>query len=124
MTDSESADSSLLVPQSEACKRKAAAIKRCIRRKRANTIAKQNFLGRCKSKCLPSIVQMYPGIGNTIEKFVEECNVGADSWRCTGLLTFNGNTKVGKTFTYKQIQEHLNSIYPRHFSYGQQYNFV
>lgn len=118
VTDSESADSSLLVPRSEACKRKAAAIKRYIRRKRAKTIAKQNFLGRCKSKCLPSIVQMYPDIGNTIEKFVEECNVGADSWRRTGLLTFDGNTKVGKKCTYKRIQEHLNSVYPRHFSYG------
>ena len=52
------------------------------------------------------------------EKFVEECNVGADAWRRTGLLTFDSNVKVGKKCTYKRIQEHLQSVYNRKFSYG------
>ena len=55
---------------------------------------------------------------NNCEKFVEECNVGADAWRRTGLLTFDGNVKVGKKCTYKRIQEHLQSVYNHKFLYG------
>ena len=37
-----------------------------------------------------------PDIGNTIEEFVCKRGVGADSWRRTGVLTFDGNRCVGK----------------------------
>ena len=123
VTDSESDDpSAYLQPQSQefeaAIEQKAAAIKRQIRRKRAKMIANQHFLGRRKSKRLSTIVESYLDIGTTIEKFVESCNVGADAWRRTGLLTFDGNIKVGKKCMYKRIQEHLESEYGRHFAYG------
>lgn len=61
---------------------------------------------------------MYPDIGTTIEKFVESCSVGADAWRLTGLLTFDGNTTVGTKCTYRWTQAHLESVYNHHFSYG------
>ena len=102
----------------EAVKRKVAAIKRSVRRRRAKCIAKQDFLGRRKSKNLHTIIHSYPDIGSTIEKFVESCNVGADAWRRTGLLTFDGNVKVEKKCTYKRIQNHLESVYKHKFSYG------
>ena len=44
--------------------------------------------------------------------------MGADAWRRTGVLTFDGNTKVKRKVTYNRIREHLQSMYHRHFSYG------
>ena len=102
----------------ETVMKRVAAIKRSVRRRRAKYIASQDFLGRQKSKPLNTIVHSYPDIGSTIEKFVESCNVGADSWRRTGLLTFDGNVKIQKKCTYKRIQDHLETVYKRKFSYG------
>ncbi len=63
-----------------------------------------------------SIPKHYLDIGNEIERFVEECNVGADAWQRTGVLTFDGNRKVKKC-TYKQIKKHLEKkLYGRHFA--------
>ena len=33
------------------------------------------------------ILQEFPDVGETIEKFVEEHQLGADAWRRTGVLT-------------------------------------
>jgi len=44
--------------------------------------------------------------------------VGANAWRRTGILTFDGNLKVKKKCTFRRIQEHLESVYHRHLSYG------
>ena len=44
--------------------------------------------------------------------------MGADSWRRTGLLTFDDNVKIQKKFTYKRIQDHLETVYKHKFSYG------
>ena len=117
VTDSDSADT-LDTVKEEATEKRVAAIKRSVRRKRAKYIANQHFLERRKSKNLCTIVHRYPDIGSTIEKFVESCNVGADAWRRTGLLTFDGNVKVKKKCTYQRIQSHLESVYHRKFSYG------
>ena len=38
--------------------------------------------------------------------------------RTTGVLTFDGNTKVGKKVTFSNIQAHLQEVYKRKFSYG------
>lgn len=37
-----------------------------------------------------------PDIGSTIENYVKSAGVGADTWRRTGILTFDGNRKVEK----------------------------
>ena len=119
MVVTESDSATTLPPHNEeAVEKRVAAIKRSVRRRRAKYIARQEFLGRHKSKRLNTIVHSYPDIGSTIEKFVESCNVGADAWRRTGLLTFDGNVKVEKKCTYKRIQDHLESVYRRKFSYG------
>ena len=64
------------------------------------------------------LLQDCPNIGAVIESFVQDNNVGADAWRRTGVLTFDGNTKLGKKVTYKRIQEHVEKVFGRKVSYG------
>lgn len=97
--------------------KKVEAIKQRERRRRAKYIADQHFLGKRKSKALHSIANKFPDIGSEIERYVSSCNVGADAWRRTGVLTFDGNQKVNKKCTYRRIQEHLKDVYGP-MSYG------
>ena len=60
----------------------------------------------------------FPEIGKTIEEFVKSSGVGADAWRHTGILTFDGNRKLQKKATVKQIKEHLEQVYQHSFAYG------
>lgn len=55
---------------------------------------------------------------NEIEHFVEERSVGADAWRRTGMLIFDGNKAVEQKVTYERIRQHLEKKYGCHFSYG------
>jgi len=50
-----------------------------------------------------------------IEDFVAECNVGADASRRTGVLTFDGNTRLPQKVTYVRIRLHLQEVYKRNF---------
>ena len=59
-----------------------------------------------------------PNIGAVVEEFVQKTNVGADAWRRTGVLTFDGNVKLPQKVTYNRIKKHLEEVYNRHFSYG------
>ena len=97
---------------------KIAYIRRKARRDRAKAIAERNFLARKRSKKVHGIVDKFPGIGKEIERFVEERSVGADRWRRTGVLTFDGNKAVSKKVTYERIQKHLECVYGRKFGYG------
>ena len=45
-------------------------------------------------------------------------NVGADAWRQTGVLTFDGNRKLKEEATFTRIQSHLEKVYKRKFGYG------
>ena len=94
------------------------AIRRCCRYMKAKKIAEQNFLCRKTSRSVRGIVKEYPNIGKEIEDFVQECNIGADRWRRTGVLTFDGNTRVKQKVTYERIRLHLQDLYKRKFSYG------
>lgn len=58
------------------------------------------------------------GIGKVVEYFVSEHNIGADAWRRTGVLTFDGNSRLPQKVIYEQIRNHLQQVYKRHFSYG------
>ena len=60
----------------------------------------------------------FPNIGRDIEEFVRSRKVGADAWRRTGVLTFDGNTKTGPKATYTRIQKHLEEKYHTKFGYG------
>ena len=76
------------------------SIKRHAQYLKANKVFECNFLSK-KTSTHPSIVNQCPDIDDTIEKFVEEHSIGADQWRRTGVLTFDGNTKVGKKVKFK-----------------------
>jgi len=94
------------------------SIRRRARYLKAKVIAEKHFLGRKQSKKVGGIVENYPNIGEVIEKYVQERNVGADAWRRTGVLTFDDNTKVKEKVTYNRIREHLKTVYGRNFSHG------
>ena len=98
--------------------KKRKAIQRRARRQRAKLLAEHRFLSRKIGKRVSKIMTECPDIGKTMEKFVEEHNVGADAWRRTGVLTFDGNAKLKSKVTYQKIQQHLEKVYNRHFSYS------
>ena len=98
--------------------KRRATIKRQVQRLKAKCIEEQNFLRRRRSKKVKGIIKDHPDIGQTIEEFVKSCNVGADAWRRTGILTFDGNSNVNRKVTYERIRSHLESHYGRHFAYG------
>ena len=90
-----------------------------VRRKAKRVIATriaERFLQKRRSKKIGTIQKQFPDIGNVIEEFVRKQGVGADSWRRTGVLTFDGNRRVGRKVT--RIQEHLQAKYKRKFGYG------
>lgn len=93
-------------------------IRRKARRDRARAVAERRFLARRRSKKVGSILKTFPDIGKESEHFVEEWSVGADAWRHTGVLTFDGNKPIGQKVTYHRIKEHLESVYRRKFAYG------
>ena len=66
-------------------------------------ISEPNFLHRKTSKREDTILKKYPDIGEKIEEFVRDQNVGADKWRKTGVLTFDGNMKGKQKVTYERI---------------------
>jgi len=49
---------------------------------------------------------------------VRSRKVGANAWRRTGVLTFDGNSRTGPKVTYKRIQQHLEKKYHCKFGYG------
>lgn len=99
-------------------RKKRAAIKRRAVRLRAKTVAERRFLSHKLSSRTSKILNDCPNIGETIESFVQDHSVGADAWRRTGVLTFDGNANLKVKFTYKKIQQHLEQVYDRHFAYG------
>jgi len=52
-----------------------------------------------------------------IESYIQSCNVGADAWRRTGVLTFDGKRFVKEKATNKGIQQHLEKVYKRKISW-------
>lgn len=94
------------------------AIQRRNRRLRAKKIAEQRFLSKKKSKRVSKILAECSDIGKVIEDFVSASNVGADAWRRTGVLTFDGNTRLPQKVTYERIRKHVQNVYKRKISYG------
>ena len=74
--------------------RKIKCLRKMAARQAAKKIANQRFLRRKRSKHVGTILHKFPDIGNEIERFVESRGVGADAWRGTGVLTFDGNRKL------------------------------
>ena len=87
----------------------------------SKSIANLNFLKKKNSPHTKTIIKEFPTIGKEIkenEEFVQSCNIGADAWRRTGVLTFDGNIRVKSKVTYGRIREHLMKVYGRNFAYG------
>ena len=126
VTDSESDDDpeALVGPYRLSEKVKSIILKRqaAIRRQKQRYIAKlmveKRFLSRKVSKTVRGVLLQCPGIGKEIETFVSERNIGADAWRRTGVLTFDGNRRIKGKVTYERICQHLQQVYGRKFSYG------
>ena len=81
-------------------------------------IAEQRFLCKKPSTRINKILNQCPDVGKAIEIFVSEHNIGADAWRRTGALTFDGNTRFPQKVTYECIRLHLQDAYKWHFLYG------
>lgn len=65
---------------------------------------------RHKGKHVSKILCDCPDIGKSIEEFVKDNNVGADAWRRTGVLTFDGNRKRNKKVTFTQARFRLDTL--------------
>lgn len=63
-------------------------------------------------------MKKFPHIGEKIEEFVKSRSIGADAWRHTGVLTFDGNKQVKQKVTYERIRLYLEEIYNHKFAYG------
>lgn len=99
-------------------KKRRAAINRKAVREAKRKLMEQRFLKRRKSKRVSRILTQCPNIGKEIEDFVKDCGAGADAWRRTGVLTFDGNSKVKKKPTFRRVKEHLEDKFNMHISYG------
>ena len=95
-------------------KKRRMAIRRKAMRLRTKAIAEQSFLCRKVTNRTSKLLQDCPTIGAEIESFAQDNNVSADAWRRTGVLTFDGNVKLGNKVTYKRIKEHIEKV----LSYG------
>ena len=98
--------------------KKRTMLRRRARRRREKAIADQHLLSRNVSKRASQLVEKFPDVGETMEKFVQDHRVGADAWWRTGVLTFDGNTKLSDKVTYEKIRQHLEETYNHKFSYG------
>ena len=74
-------------------------------------IASECSLKRKIPKPVSSVLKEFSNIGTYIEEYVRGRRCGADAWRRTGVVTFNGNRKRGPKASYKRIQEHLKQKY-------------
>lgn len=121
-SDSPESYASIVDPLSTAGKellaKKRANIRRRAQRKKEKAIADQHFLSHRVSKRANTILQKFPDIRETIESFVQDHQVGADVWRRTGVLTFDGNAKLKDKVSYEKIRQHLQEKYRHNFSYG------
>ena len=126
VTGSESEDPDEYIGLKDAFSEKAKAIvakqRKTIQRRAqyliSKTIASRNYLRKKQSDCVKTIVKEFPTIGREIEDFVKSCNVGADAWRRTGVLTFDGNIHVKSKATFGRIRDHLIKTFGRNFAYG------
>jgi hypothetical protein len=98
--------------------RKLKCLKRQAQRAATKKIEAERFLKRRRSKRMGTILREFPNIGKDIESFVQSRGVGAEAWRRTGVLTFDGNRKVKQKVTFARIKDFLEEKYGREFSYG------
>ncbi|CAB4019221.1 Hypothetical predicted protein, partial [Paramuricea clavata] len=76
------------------------AVRRAIGQKAKRIAAKKKATGSLLKRKIPKrvsrVIQEHPNIGKDIEEFVKSKRVGADTWRRTGVFTFDGSHTKGK----------------------------
>ena len=102
----------------EALEKRVKAVRRKARREAVKQMTERRLLKRKQSRHLGRILREYSNIGRTVEEFVQNNGVGADAWRWTSVLTFDGNRRLNNKVTYSRIKEHLEKTYNTTFSYG------
>lgn len=103
----------------ETVKRRLKLIKDKGKRRAKCEMEANGLFGKRKSiPCSNSVIARHPDIGEVIENFVKNADIGADKWRRTGVYTFSGDTKNEKKMTFKRIQEKLQEHYGEKLSYG------
>jgi hypothetical protein len=99
-------------------KKQQRLLKRQTKRILVSNKVERRLLKRKLPKAVSRVLRKFPNIGRDIEEFVRSRKVGADAWRRTGVLTFDGNAKTGPRVTFKRIQEHLQQKYNTKLGYG------
>lgn len=103
----------------EMIKKQRSILRSRTKRRVAKEIASKCLLKRKIPKRVSSILKEFPNIGQDIEEYVRSRRCGADAWRRTGVVTFDGNRKRGPKASYKRIHEHLKKKYQTNkISYG------
>ena len=119
MTESESDNPEMFVELKTVTSKKGLALiqkKRTTIKRRARRLceklpAEKRYLARKVSKRTSKTLKESPDIGEKIEAFVRDCNVGADAWCRTGILTSDGSVKL-------KIKKYLEEVYGRTFAYS------
>lgn len=117
-SDSDNPDDWLTQHLEDHVKKQRQLLRRKTKRINASKKAEQKLLQRKVPKAVSRVLTKFPNMGKDIEEFVRSRKVGADAWRRTGVLTFDGNSRTGPKVTYKRIQEHLQKKYRCKFGYG------
>ena len=64
-------------------------------------------------------MKQFPNVANDIEEYVRSKRCGAEAWRRTGVVTFDGNRKRGPKASFRRIHEFLRNKYStKNISYG------
>lgn len=117
--DSLSGVTDILQPAAkDALQKRVKSVRLKAKRKAAKKIVEMRLLKRKRSKRVGRIMRDFPDIGHTTEEYVQSNGAGADAWRRTGVLTFDGTIRLGKRVTYTGIKKHLEKTYKSTFSYG------
>jgi hypothetical protein len=70
------------------------------KRKIAKEIANRCLLKRKIPKRVSAIIKEFLNIGKDVEEYVKSKKCGADAWRRTGVITFDGHRKRGPKASY------------------------
>ena len=81
-------------------------------------IAEMRLVKRKKFTKANEISKRHPDIGQVIEERAKQCDIGADKWRRTGVMTFSGDSRQEQRLTYIKLQKYLEAYYKERISVG------
>ena len=102
----------------EEIKEKVRSIKELWRNKYKKKMTALQIMRRKMSKYTKTFLDRHPEVGTVMEEYAKSCDVGADRWRRTGMITLTGDTNDSKRLTYKKLKEYLEDYYKETISKG------